>query len=111
MKKLLLLLLLPMTLFCIPPYDVMKDLNVNECMNDIYYINDMFVLRKDAEKHLQTLQDTIRNTKFNGNKKLMNDVINVELLYNYSAKEKFGDTFIARLFDKMEANMQTASST
>jgi hypothetical protein len=34
---------------------------------------------------------------------------NGELLYNYSAKEKFGDTFIGKLFDALEANSQLSS--
>jgi hypothetical protein len=108
MKKLL-LIFLPIILFCAPSYDAMKDLNVNECANNIYYINDMFVLEKDAILHKNRLYNAILQEKYNGDKELMNSVANVELLYNYSAKEKFGDTFVGRLFDAFEANSQLSS--
>ncbi|MDR0580169.1 MAG: hypothetical protein LBG21_06160 [Campylobacteraceae bacterium] len=39
----------------------------------------------------------------------MDSLANVELLYNYSAKERFGDTLTAKLFDSMEANSQLSS--
>jgi hypothetical protein len=87
----------------------MEGLNVNECMNDIYYINDMFVFKKDAEKHKRKLREAILQKKYNGDKELMDGLANVELLYNYSAKEEFGDTFIAKAFDIMEANTQLGS--
>jgi hypothetical protein len=87
----------------------MKGLNVNECMNDIYYINDMFISKKDAENQLRTLKEIILQEKYGGDKELMKGLANVELLYNYSAKEEFGDTYIAKIFDALEANSQISS--
>lgn len=87
----------------------MKDLNVNECIEDIYYINDMFILKREAIEHKDKLREIILKEKYNNDKALMDSIVNVELLYNYSAKEKFGDTFIAKIFDIMEANSQISS--
>jgi hypothetical protein len=80
----------------------MEELSVNECMNDIYYINDMFVLESEAIEHRKTLYNAILHEKYNSDQELMSSVVNIELLYNYSAKEKFGDTFIAELSDTIE---------
>jgi hypothetical protein len=82
----------------------MKELNVNECMNDIFYINDMFMLEEEAEEHTRKLEEITLHEKYNGDKELMNSLANVELLYNYSAKEKFGDTFIAKMFDVIKTD-------
>jgi superoxide dismutase len=87
----------------------MEGLSVNECMNDIYYINDMFVTKEDARIHKDTLKNIILQEKFNNDTKLMDSLMRFETAYNYSAKEKFGDTYIALLFDRLEAISQTTS--
>jgi hypothetical protein len=109
MKKLLLLLFLPIALFSALPYDIMKGLTVNECMNDIYYINDMFITKAQADDHLSNLKKIVRQEKYNNDQQLMDSVMRFDVAYNYSAKEKFGDTYIALLFDKLEAISQTTS--
>jgi hypothetical protein len=48
----------------------MKYLNVNECIDDIYYINDMFVLREKAEEHRKKLEEIILKETYNNDKGL-----------------------------------------
>jgi hypothetical protein len=103
MKKIILILLMASLLFS---KDLPSDIVVNECMSDIYYINDMFVLEKDATRHKDELYNTILNEKYGGDAELMNSLHNFELLYNYSAREDFGDTPQALLFDALEAAVQ-----
>jgi hypothetical protein len=103
MKKLILILITISALFS---KDLPNNIEVNECFSDVYYINDMFVLKKDAEYHKNVLRDTILAEKYNNDKELMDSLVSFELLYNYSAREDFGNTPQAFVFDALEAMEQ-----
>jgi len=79
-------------------------LEVNEYQSDIYYGNGIMTTKKEAKITLyETLKPAILKKIYNDDKEKMNKYHQFKLSYNYSAKEKFGDTPIAYVLDLTEA--------
>ncbi len=101
-KTIILLILLSSFLFA----------EINECQSDIYYGNGIMTTKKEARHSLyRVLKPAILKKIYSDDKVKMNKLHNFDLSYNYSAKEKFGDTAIAKALDLMESYSQLGNTS
>jgi hypothetical protein len=89
-----------------------ESLEVNEYQSDIYFGNGIMTTYDEAKDSLRkTLKPAVIDEIYKGNEDNATRYHNFKLSYNYSAKEKFGDTPIAYVLDLLEANDQLASTS
>ena len=79
-------------------------LEVNEYKSDIYFGNGIMTTKDEAWTSLrETIKTAVLDEIYNGDEEKMKKYHNFNISYNYSAKEKFGDTPIAMVLDLMES--------
>jgi hypothetical protein len=106
----ILILLTGIVLAELPPIKTYK--TINECQSDIYYGNGIMATHKEALTALRdTLKPAILHEIYNGDKAKMNKMHHFDVAYNYSFKEKFGDTIPAMLLDLVESYGQLSGTS
>ncbi len=94
----------------LPPIQTYK--SINECQSDIYYGNGIMTTYKEASKALRyTLKPAILHEIYHGDKAKMKKMHHFDVAYNWSAKEKFGDTAIAKALDLLESYEQLGNTS
>jgi len=85
---------------------------IDEYKSDIYYGNGIMTTKKEARKALdKTLKPAILHEIYGGDETKMNNELHFDVAYNWSAKEKFGDTPIAKALDFMESYDQLGNTS
>ena len=85
---------------------------INECQTDVYYGNGIMTTKAEAKSSLDsTLKPAILHDIYHGDAATMNKNHHFELVYNYSFKEKFGDTLPAYVLDLMESYEQLGNTS
>ena len=89
-----------------------ENISINECQTDIYYGNGIMTTKDEARKALnKTLKPAILHEIYHGDKAKMKKMHHFDVAYNWSAKEKFGDTAIAKALDLMESYEQLGNTS
>ena len=94
----------------LPPIKTYK--SINECQSDIYFGNGIMTTYDEASQALRyTLKPAILHDIYKDDKAKMNKMHHFDVAYNYSFKEKFGDTAPAMLLDLVESYGQLTNTS
>ncbi len=94
----------------IPPIKTYK--TINECQSDIYFGNGIMTTYDEAQNALdETLKPAILHDIYHGDEAKMKNMHHFGVAYNYSFKEKFGDTAPAMLLDLVESYGQLTNTS